>query len=53
MHDVASLCLPYATGTICRHVGGDGDVTFTGHVEAAAELQWIDDTTQADQLAEA
>ncbi|GLV09813.1 hypothetical protein MyChFU_31330 [Mycobacterium intracellulare subsp. chimaera] len=53
VHDVAALRLPRATGTIRRHVGPDGEVTFTGHVDAATPADWIDDTTQAADAAEA
>lgn len=52
-HDVAELRLPHATGTIRRHVGTDGDVTFTGHVAADTEAAWIDETTEAGDTAEA
>lgn len=53
VHDVAILELAHATGTVRRHVGPDGDVTFTGHVDAATPADWIDDTTQAADAAEA
>jgi hypothetical protein len=53
VHDTAILRLPHATGVIRRHVGPDGDVMFTGHVKAGAPADWIDDTTQAADAAEA
>ncbi|AGP62910.1 hypothetical protein OEM_13750 [Mycobacterium intracellulare subsp. yongonense 05-1390] len=53
VHHTAVLNLPHATGIIRRHVGPDGDVTFTGHVDAATPADWIDDTTQAGDAAEA
>lgn len=53
VHDTAVLNLPHATGVIRRHVGPDGDVSFTGHVDAAAPADWIDDTTQAGDAAKA
>ncbi|WP_104151037.1 hypothetical protein [Mycobacterium intracellulare] len=53
VHDTAVLNLPHATGVIRRHVGPDGDILFTGHVDAATPADWIDDTTQAADAAEA
>lgn len=53
VHDVAALRLPHATGTIRRHVGPDRHVTFTGHIDSAASPDWVDDTTQAGDAAEA
>lgn len=53
VHDTAVLNLPHATGIIRRHVGPDSGVTFTGHVDASAEPQWIDDLDEAEQLAAA
>lgn len=53
VHDTAVLRLPHATGIIRRHVAPDCDVTFTGHVDAAAPSDWIDDTTTAADAAEA
>lgn len=53
VHDAAVLRLPPATGFVRRHVGPDGDVSFTGHVDAATLADWIDDTTQAADAAEA
>lgn len=53
VHDTAVLNLPHATGFIRRHVDPDGDVSFTGHVDAVTPADWIDDTTQAADAAEA
>ncbi|MGV0161027.1 hypothetical protein ACRU3B_16505 [Mycobacterium colombiense] len=53
VHDTAVLNLPHATAIIRRHVDPDGDVTFTGHVDAATPADWIDDTTQAADAARA
>lgn len=53
VHDAAVLRLPHATGVVRRHVGPDLDVAFTGHVDAAAAADWIDDTTQARDAARA
>jgi hypothetical protein len=51
VHDVAILHLPGGKATIRRHVSHD-EVLFTGHIEADADLDWIDDDDQADALAE-
>ncbi|ORA07755.1 hypothetical protein, partial [Mycobacterium arosiense] len=53
VHNTAVLRLPHATGIVRRHVDPDGDVTFTGHVDAATPADWIDDTTQAADAADA
>lgn len=53
VHDTAVLNMPHATGIIRRHVGPDGDVSFTGHIDAATPADWIDDTTEAADAAEA
>lgn len=53
VHDTAVLRLPHATGVVRRHVDPDGDISFTGHVDAAAPADWIDDTTRAADTAEA
>ncbi|OBK14053.1 hypothetical protein [Mycobacterium sp. 1245852.3] len=53
VHDTAVLNMPHATAVIRRHVAPDGDVSFTGHVDAAAPPDWIDDTTQAGDAAKA
>lgn len=53
VHDAAVLRLPHATGVVRRHVGPDCDVMFTGHIDAASQPDWIDDTTQAADAAQA
>lgn len=53
VHDVAVFRAPHATAMVRRHVGPDGDVSFTGHVDAATPADWIDDTTEAADAAEA
>lgn len=53
VHDTAALNLPHVTGVIRRRVGPDGDVTFTGHIDASTPADWIDDTTQSADAAEA
>lgn len=53
VHDTAVLNMPHATAVIRRHVGPDGDVSFTGHVDTASPSDWIDDTTEAADAAEA
>nr|WP_128617770.1 hypothetical protein [Mycobacterium lepraemurium] len=45
--------MPHATGTVRRHVGPDCDVTFTGNIDAVSCPDWVDDTTQAGDAAEA
>lgn len=52
-HDVAELRLPHASAVVRRHVDCEGSCGFSGHITAAAELSWIDDTLEAAQLAEA
>ncbi|ETZ31160.1 hypothetical protein JF732_18925 [Mycobacterium intracellulare] len=52
-HDVAELKLAHATGTVRRHVDPDGDITFSGRVEADTSADWIDDTTTAGDTAQA
>lgn len=51
-HDVAELRLPHASAVIRRHVDCERRAEFSGHITAAAELAWVDDTVEAAQLAE-
>lgn len=52
VHDIAVLHLPGgATARVTRHVSAD-DVIFTGHIDGAPDLAWIDDDDRADTFAE-
>ncbi|MBZ4618838.1 hypothetical protein [Mycobacterium avium] len=53
VHHVAVFRATHATAVVRRHVGPDGDVSFTGHVDSDTSPQWIDDTTQAADAADA
>jgi hypothetical protein len=53
VHDTAVLRLPHATGTVRRHVDPDGDVTFTGHIATDTSQGWIDNLSEAADLADA